>query len=90
MTTKTIILDFQLSNNFEKNKSHINAKQEELIFNEIGVERYYICQSLDDPQKANVIFQRPENVLYDIIMNPETKPIFEALGNIYSATKITL
>ena len=46
-------------------------------------------KSLDDPQRATVIFQGPENVHYYIFMNPETKPIFEASGHIYAGTKIT-
>ena len=33
--------------------------------------------------------QGPKNVLYDIFMNPETKPIVEASGHIYAGTKIT-
>ncbi len=51
--------------------------------------KHYIGKSLDDPQRATVIFQGPENVLYDIFMNPETKPIVEASGHIYEGTKIT-
>ena len=38
---------------------------------------------------ATVIFQGPENVLYDIFMYPETKSIVEASGHIYAGTKIT-
>ena len=49
----------------------------------------YIGKSLDNPQRATVIFQGPENTLYDIFMNPETKPIVEASGHIYEGTKIT-
>ena len=45
------------------------------MFKEMGVKVFYIGKSLDDPQRATVIFQGPENVLYDIFMNPETKPI---------------
>ena len=47
------------------------------------------CKSLDDAQRATVIFQGTENVLHDIFMNPETKPIVEASGHIYAGTKIT-
>ena len=49
----------------------------------------FICKSLDDPQSATVIFQEPENALYDIFVNPETKSFVEALGHIYKGTKIT-
>jgi len=60
-----------------------------MIFKEMGVKRFYIDKSLDEPQRTTVIFQGSENVLYDILMNPETKPIFEASGHIYVGTKIT-
>ena len=35
------------------------------------------------------MFEGPENVLYDIFTNPETKPIVEASGHIYEPTTIT-
>ena len=38
--------------------------------------------------KFNCNFQGQENVLYDILMNPETKTIFEESGYIYEGTKI--
>ncbi len=59
------------------------------MFKEMGVKTLYIGKSLDDSQRATVIFQGPENVLYDIFMNPEIKPIVEASGHIYEGTKIT-
>ena len=59
------------------------------MFKEIGVKIFCINKSLDEPQRATVIFQGPENVLYDIFKNPETKPIVEASGHIYAGTKIT-
>ena len=31
----------------------------------------------------------PENVLFDIFINPETKPVVEAFGHIYDGTVIT-
>ena len=89
MTIETTILDFQLSNTFEQYESHMNAEEQQSMFKEMGVKTFYIAQSLDDPQRATVIFQGPENVLYDIFMNPETKPIVEASGHIYLGTKIT-
>ena len=55
----------------------------------MGVKTFYIGKSLDDPQSATVIFQEPKNVLYDIFINPETKPIVEVSGHIYEITKIT-
>ena len=89
MAIETTILDFQLSNTFEQYESHMNEKEQQKMFKEMGVKTFYIGKSLDDPQRATVIFQGPENVLYDIFMNPETKPIVEASGHIYERTKIT-
>ena len=40
-------------------------------------------------KRVTIISQGPENVLYDIFMNPETKSIVEASGHIYAGTKIT-
>ena len=89
MTIETTILEFQLSNVFEEYKSHMKAEEQQLMFKEMGVKTFYIGKSLNDPQWATVIFQGPQNVLYDIFMNPETKSIVEASGHIYSSTKIT-
>ena len=89
MTIETTILDFQISNTFEQYKSYMNAKEEQIMFKEMGVKTFYIGKSLDDPQRATVIFQGPVNVLYDIFMITETKPIVEAKGHIYEGTKIT-
>ena len=89
MTTETTILEFQLSNTFEQYESHMYADEQQTMFKEMGVRTFYIGKSLDDPQRATVIIQGPANVLYDIFMNPETKPIVEASGHIYAGTKIT-
>ena len=89
MTIENTILDFKLSNTFEEYESNMNAKEQQLMFKEMGVKIFYIGKSLNDPQRATVIFQGPENVLYDIFMNPETKPIVESSGHIYKGTKIT-
>ena len=35
------------------------------------------------------MFEGPENVLYNIFISAETKPIVEASGHIYDETKIT-
>ena len=75
---ETTILDFQITNTFEQYESNVNAEEQQSMFKETGVKTFYIGKSLDDPQRATVIFQGPENVLYDIFINPETKPIFEA------------
>ena len=39
------------------------------------VKTSYIDKSLNDFQRSTVIFQGSENVLYNIFMNTETKPI---------------
>jgi len=59
------------------------------MYKEMCVKTFYIGKSVDDPKRSTVIFQEPENVLYDIFINPETKPIVEASGHIYDGTKIT-
>ena len=89
MTIETTILEFKLINTYEQYEAYMNAKEQQTMFKEMGVKTFYIGKSLDDPQRATVIFQGPENTLYDIFMNPETKPIVEASGHIYEATKIT-
>ena len=89
MTIETTVLDFKLSNTFEEYIDHMNAPEQQTMFNEMGVKTFYIGRSLDDPLAATVMFQGPKNVLYDIFINPETKPIVEASGHIYEGTKIT-
>ena len=89
MNIEKTILDFQLSNTFEEYKSYMNAKEQQTILKEMGVRIFYIGKLLDDPQRATAIFQGSENFLYDIFMNPETKPIVENSGHIYAGTKIT-
>ena len=89
MTIETNILDFQIINNFKEYESHMNTKEKQKMFKEMGVKTFYIGKSLNDPRRATVIFQGSENVLYDIFMNPETKPIVEASGHIYEGTKMT-
>ena len=66
MNIETTILDFQLSNTFEQYETHMNAEQQQSMFKKMGVKTFYIGKSLDDPHRATVIFQGPENVLYDL------------------------
>ena len=61
----------------------MKAKKQQAMFKEMEVKNLYIGKSLDDPQIATIIFQGPENVLYDLFMNLEIKPIFEASWHIY-------
>ena len=89
MNIETTILEFKLSNTYEQYEAYMNAKEQQTMFKEMGVKTFYIGKSLDDSQRATVIFQGPENVLYDIFMNPKTKPIVEASGHIYEGTKVT-
>ena len=89
MTIETTVLDFKLSNTFKEYEAHMKAPEQQAMFHEMGVKIFYLGKSLDDPAKATVMFQGPENVLYDIFINPETKPIVEASGHIYEGTKIT-
>tara|TARA_B100001029_G_C14799533_1_gene306330 strand:- start:309 stop:590 length:282 start_codon:yes stop_codon:yes gene_type:complete len=89
MTIETTILDFKLSNTFKEYEIYMNAPEQQAMFREMGVKTFYIGKSLEDPQRAIVIFQGPENVLYNIFLNPETKTIVEASGHIYQGTKIT-
>ena len=73
MTIETTILEFKISNTYEQYEAYMNAKEQQKMFKKMGVKTFYIGKSLDDPQRATVIFQGPENFLYDIFMNPETK-----------------
>ena len=88
MITEITVLDLRLSNTFEEYKAYMKAPEQQAMFNEMGVKTFYIGKSLDDPKRATVMFQGPKNVLYDIFINPETKPIVEASGHIYEGTKI--
>ena len=89
MTIETTVLDFKLSNTFEEYEAYMNAPQQQAMFKEMSVKIFYLGKSTDDPTRATVMFQGPENVLYDIFINPQTKPIVEASGHIYEGTKIT-
>ena len=86
---ETTVLDFMLSNAFEEYRSYMNAPEQQAMFAQMGVQIFYIGVSKDDPARATVIFQGPENVLYDIFMYPETKPVDEASGHIYDGTIVT-
>ena len=87
--TETTVLDFKLSNTFEEFCRHMNAPEQQVMFAQMGVKTFYIGVWNDDPCRATVMFQGPENVLFDIFMNPETKPVVEASGHIYDGTVVT-
>ena len=87
--TETIVLDFKISNTFEEYRAHMNAPEQQAMIAEMGVKTFIIGVSKDDPKRATVMFQGPEDVLYNIFTNPETKPIVEASGHVYEGTVIT-
>ena len=87
--TEATVLDFKLSNTFEEFRAHMSTPEQQAMFAEMGVETFYIGVCKDDPARATVMFQGPENVLYSIFTNPETKPIVEASGHVYEGTVIT-
>ena len=86
---ETTVLDFKLSNTFDEYQAWMNAPEQQAMFAEMGVKTFYIGVCKGDPSRATVMFQGPENVLYDIFINPETKPIVEASGHIYDGTVVT-
>ena len=86
---ETTVLDFELSNTFQEYKAYMEAPEQQAMFSEMGIKVFYLGVSQETPKRATVIFQGPENVLYDIFMNPQTKPIVEASGHIYEGTVIT-
>ena len=73
---------------FEEYEAHMNAPEQQAMFKEMGVKTFYIGKSIEEPTRATVMFQGPENVLYDIFKNPETKSIVEASGHIYELSLI--
>ena len=87
--TETTVLDFKIGNTFEEYRTYMNAPEQQAMFAEMGVKTIYIGVSKDDRGRATVIFQGPENVLYNIFVNPETKPVVEASGHIYDGTVVT-
>ena len=42
----------------EKYQSHMYAEEQQTMFKEMGVKTFYIGKSLDDSQRATVIFSR--------------------------------
>ena len=87
--TETTVLDFKPTNTFEEYLAYMNAPDQQAMFAEMGVKTFFIGVCKDDPKRATVMFQGPENVLYDIFLDPETKPVVEASGHIYDGTVIT-
>ena len=46
MSIETTVLDFKLSNTFEKYEAHIKAPDQQALFKEMGVKTFYIGKSL--------------------------------------------
>ena len=86
---ETTVLDFRISNSCEEFRTHMNAPEQQAMFAQMRVKTFYMGVSKDDPDRATVMFQGPEDVLYDIFMNPEIKPVVEASGHIYDSTVVT-
>ena len=51
------IVDFQLSNTLGTYESKMDAKEQQWMFNEIGVKTFYIRKLFVHPQRATVIFK---------------------------------
>ena len=86
--TETTVLDFKISNTFDEYRDWMNAPEQQAMFAD-SVQTFYIGVCKGDSTRATVMFQGPENVLYDIFTNPETKPVVEASGHVYDGTVIT-
>ena len=59
------------------------------MFSWMGTKIFYVGVYRDDPGRATVMFKGLENVLFDIFMILETKPIVDSSGHIYDGTVIT-
>ena len=75
MATEITVLDFKLSNTFSEYCTHMNAPEQQAMFKEMGVKTFYIGECIGDSKRATVMFEGPENVLYNIFISPKTKPI---------------
>ena len=63
MPIEKTIFDFQLSIMFGKYKSHMNAKEQQTIFKDMGVKTLCNDKSLDDTKRTTVIFEGLVNLL---------------------------
>ena len=62
MATDITVWDFKLSNTFEEYCTHMKASEKQAMFKEMGVKTFYIGQCKEDPKRATVMFEGPENV----------------------------
>ena len=88
MSIETTVFDFKLSNTFEDYETYMNEKEQQAMFKEMSIKTFYIGKSLEDRQKATVMFQGPKDILFNIFNKPESKPIVKASGHIYESTLI--
>ena len=42
MTIETTVLDFKLSNTFEEYEAHMQAPEQQAVFNKMGVKTFYL------------------------------------------------
>ena len=63
--------------------------EEQGMFKQLGVSILYMGVGKEDSKSATVIFQGPEDVLYNVFNSPETKTTVEASGHIYEGTEIS-
>ena len=89
MATEITVLDFKLSNTFSEYCTNMNALEQQKMFREVGVKTFYIGECRGDSKRQTVMFEGLKNILYNIFVSPETKPIVETSGQIYEETKIT-
>ena len=67
MSTEITVLDFKLRNTFSEYCTHMNAPEQQAMFKEMGVKTFYIGECIGDSKRATVMFEGPENVLYNIL-----------------------
>ena len=89
MTTKITVLGFKVQQYFFRVLLLYECTRTADDVKEIGVKTINIGGCIGDSKRANVLFEGPENVLYNIFTSTETKPIVEASSHILEETKIT-
>ena len=67
MSTEITVLDFKLRNTFSEYCTHMNDREQQAMFKEMGVKLFFIGECIGDSKKATVMFSGPENVLYNIL-----------------------
>ena len=67
----------------------MNTEEHQSTYKEMGAKTFYIGKSLDDHQRKTLIYQRPENTLSYILMNPEKNLLLKLKVIFMSGAKIT-